>query len=331
LRIFRHAEDRLPVAAIGLLFLIDVSIYTMVDAWAWLAAWTIVGIVIKAHVCAFNHHHQHLTLMQVPWLNRALELVFALQTGVTSHTWVLHHAVGHHVNYLDQSVDESRWQRRDGTPMGALEYTLSVALTAYPRALRVSRRFPRYRRVFLSMGLLTLAVLGALVYARPVPALFVFVLPMLCSVLLTSWATHSHHSGKATSSHFEACNNIVHRGYNLLTGNLGYHTAHHYKPGVHWSKLPALHAQIAHLIPADCYLTPGFPWRLTQTQSRSPDTTPLAEAGAWATAPRLLILTALSGCAVSDNTSAVGTGGAPPPVGESTAPSPYSDAVLRDG
>lgn len=69
----------------------------------------------------------------------------------------------------------------------------------------------------------------------------------------------THHAGKQTSSHFVASNNILHRGYDRLTGNLGYHTAHRYEPGVHGSELPALHDAIAHRIPADCYLSPGSP------------------------------------------------------------------------
>jgi fatty acid desaturase len=270
-RIFRHPEDRAPVALISLLFAFDVWVYATVESWAWLVAWTTVGAVIKGHVCAWNHHHQHVATFE-PWvLNRLLEIVYALQTGVTSHTWVLHHSVGHHVNYLDQELDESRWMRADGTRMGELEYSLAVALTAYPRAYRVSARYPRYRRTFLAMAALTLSLVGVLTWARPLQALFVFVLPMAISLLLTAWATYSHHAGKPTGSHFVACNNIVHRGYNLLTGNLGYHTAHHYKPGVHWSKLPALHARIAHQIPDDCYLSPGFPWRLGQIAVPPPD------------------------------------------------------------
>ena len=279
MRAFRHPEDRIPVALIGLLFLVDVAIYLRVDAWPWLLAWTVVGAVIKAHVCAWNHHHQHVPTFEIAWMNRALEIVYALQTGVTSHTWVLHHTLGHHVNYLDQERDESRWKRDDGGTMGESEYSLIVALTAYPRAWEVSKRHPKHRKVFVAMAVVSFALVAALVWARPVPGLFVFVLPMAISLYLTAWATYSHHAGKPTSSHFEACNNILHRGYNVLTGNLGYHTAHHYKPGVHWSKLPALHASIAHKIPDDCYLTPGFPWRILQGKAPAPPSERPADPG----------------------------------------------------
>ena len=51
----------------------------------------------------------------------------------------------------------------------------------------------------------------------------------------------------------------MHRSYNVLTGNLGYHTAHHVKPKLHWSKLPEFHASIADRIPPHLYQEPFFP------------------------------------------------------------------------
>lgn len=276
MQIFRHEADRLPIVLITLFFACDVAVYATVDSPAWLAAWVLLGLVPRGGVCAFNHHHQHLPVFRSPLLNLALDLVYGLQTGVTSHGWVLHHSLGHHVNYLDQSKDESRWKRGDGSRMNEVEYALVVAGTAYPRMWKVTRRLGKHTRVFVGMMALTLAVLAALVAMRPVPGLVVFALPMTLMLFHTAWATYSHHAGKKTSSHFVASNNILHRGYNILTGNLGYHTAHHYRPGVHWSELPALHDSIARRIPADCYLCPGMPWNLAQRVVGPPPGMPFA-------------------------------------------------------
>ena len=276
MRLFRHREDRLPVTLIAALFACDVLVYAFVDSTPWLVVWMLLGIGPKGAVSAFNHHHQHLSVFRVPLLNRVLEVVYGLQTGIMSHGWVLHHSLGHHVNYLDQRVDESRWRRDDGTRMNELEYSMVVGATAYARVLQVARRTGKHLRIFVAMSMLTLSIVAALVAWRPVPGLVVFLAPMVIMLFYTAWATFTHHAGKKTSSHFVASNNILHRGYNILTGNLGYHTAHHYRPGVHWSQLPALHDSIAHKIPADCYVTPGLPWNLKQEVVGPPPGMPFA-------------------------------------------------------
>lgn len=275
-QLFRHREDRVPVGLIAAFFACDVLAYGFVDSPALLLLWVMVGFIPRGAVCAFNHHHQHLTVFRSALLNRLLELVYGLQTGIISHGWVLHHSLGHHVNYLDQRADESRWRRADGTPMNEAEYSLVVGGTAYARVWKVARRTGKYTGIFLVMGMITLAIVAALVAYRPIPALLVFVAPMTIMLFYTAWATFTHHAGKKTSSHFVASNNILHRGYNILTGNLGYHTAHHYRPGVHWSKLPTLHDSIAHEIPADCYVSPGMPWNLGQEVIGPPTGMPFA-------------------------------------------------------
>lgn len=277
MRMFRHPEDKLPVLAIGALFAVDVAVYLLVDAPVLLFAWTLLGIIPKGCVCAWNHHHQHVPMFLKPVYNRAFELVLGLQTGITAHLWVLHHSLGHHVNYLDQHKDESRWQRRDGSVMGSFEYTLAVTFTSYWRAWVVGRRYPRARRVFAWMAVVSAAVFVALVAYRPLPGLLVFVLPAFISLVITSWATYTHHTENDTSSHFVASNNVIQRVYNLVTGNLGYHTAHHYKPGVHWSRLPRLHDDIAAKIPSSCYTSPGYPWRFFGAGWHPGDPTPVAE------------------------------------------------------
>jgi fatty acid desaturase len=261
IRFFRYPADRVRIAIFLAIFCVDIAVYLLVDHWALLLLYFGLGILPKASVCAFNHHHQHVLTFEQPWLNRLLEIVYGLQTGATTNAWVLHHSLGHHVNYLDPHKDESRWMRADGSKMGEWEYSWIVTLTAYPRAYAVGARYPEKRRQLVVWGLITLAIAAALVAYRPLPGLIVFVLAPLFSLWGTAWATYAHHAGRSTASHEVASNNMVQRLYNLWTGNLGYHTAHHTRPGVHWSQLRALHDELAPHIPADAYVEPGWPWR----------------------------------------------------------------------
>ncbi len=255
---FRFSADRVPVACILLFSLLDFAVYFAVDSVPVLAAYLLLTIVPKGCVSAWNHHHQHSKTFHSTPLNRVLEFFYALHTGVTTNLWVLHHVQGHHRNFLDQSKDESGWQRSDGTTMGPLEYTLTIFATAYQRGFKVGKKFPRLQRDFVLYGLLTVAGVAALCVYRPVPALFVFVLPMAIALAFTAWVTYDHHAGLDTDDEMAASYNNLSPVFNLFTGNLGYHTAHHHKQGLHWSKLPELHAKLADRIPPELIRDTAF-------------------------------------------------------------------------
>lgn len=251
--LFRHKEDRLPVIIISMLTVLDFILYFIVDNFFIFFCYFLVMLLPKGVICAWNHHHQHLFTFRNHALNRLLELAYALHTGVTTNLWRLHHVLGHHLNFLDQEKDESRWQRKDGTEMGVVEYTLDVALTAYPRGYSVGKRYPKQLKPFVIFSVITFIVVAALVWYKPAAGLMLFVLPMAASLLFTAYVTYEHHSGLDTQNEFEASYNNLNPVYNILTGNLGYHTAHHHKQGVHWSKLPELHASIESKIPGNLY------------------------------------------------------------------------------
>ncbi len=267
MNIFRYKADRFPTFCILSLTLLDLAAYFYVTNIYLLIVWAIFVITPKICICSWNHHHQHLATFHQQFLNRLLELAYSFHTGITTNAWVLHHVLGHHINYLDQKKDESRWMRKDGTTMGEIEYTLKVAVTGYFRALVVGKKHPKYQRGLISMGLIVLTLTALLLYHNWINALVVFVLPMVYGYLVTCWHTYCHHAGLDTKDHFEASHNIMHRVYNICTGNLGYHTAHHVKPGLHWSKLPEFHATIADKIPAHLYIKPCFPFSLIEDTS----------------------------------------------------------------
>ncbi len=256
--LFRHKEDRRIVAIAVALTALDFAVYfALSSAWMFAAYW-LVMFIPKGLIAPWNHHHQHCMTFRSPVLNRLLELSYGLHTGMTSNLWVLHHNLGHHVNYRDQTKDESRWRRKSGKKMGVVEYTFSVTFTAHYRAFQVGKRYPKHQRVFLTFTALTWALVAALLVYKPWAGFFVFALPMVFTVLYTSWVTYDHHAGLDSDDHMEASYNILNRWFNRLTGNLGYHTAHHYKPGLHWTKLPALHEQIKERIPAHLMVKSTF-------------------------------------------------------------------------
>lgn len=255
---FKHKEDILPVSLVLGLTVVDFILYFTVSSVTVLVSYWLLMLIPKGVICAWNHHHQHTMTFRSATLNRLLELCYALHTGATSNLWVLHHVLGHHKNFLDQIKDESRWARKDGKTMGALEYTLEVAGTSYYRGYQVGKRYPKAQKVYLTFTALTFILLAVLMWYQPLQGAFLFLLPMTISLLFTSWVTYEHHSGLHTENQFEASYNTMSHWFNVLTGNLGYHTAHHYKQGVHWSKLPALHEQIKDKIPAHLYRKSTF-------------------------------------------------------------------------
>ncbi|MCB1616057.1 MAG: fatty acid desaturase [Pseudomonadales bacterium] len=255
---FKYKADILPVTLILCLSFLDFFLYFTVDNTLLLCVYFLLMIVPKGVICAWNHHHQHTMTFHSVALNRLLEFFYALHTGVTTNLWVLHHVLGHHHNYLDQNKDESGWKRADGTVMGVVEYTVLIAATAYYRGFQVGKRYPKVQKAFIVFGVLTLLAVIALVAYKPVPALLLFVLPMIVSLLFTCWVTYDHHAGLDTEDPFQASYNITSRWFNIMTGNLGYHTAHHIKQGLHWSKLPAYHETIKEQIPQAFYRKSTF-------------------------------------------------------------------------
>lgn len=262
MKLFRYKADIIPTSLIIGLFLFDLAFYFYVDNIYVLISWMVLGLGPKACICSWNHHHQHLATFNYLIPNRILELIYAFHTGITTNAWVLHHVLGHHINYLDQEKDESGWKDSKGNRMSALIYTFTIAITGYFRAYQVGKKHRKFQKTFLSMGFFTIILLAIMFYYNWLNTVIIFLVPMLIGYIVTCWHTYYHHSGLESESHFEASYNIMHKWYNIFSGNLGYHTAHHTKMGLHWSKLPDFHKKIEDKIPKHLYKQACFPFTL---------------------------------------------------------------------
>jgi fatty acid desaturase len=133
--------------------------------------------------------------------------------------------------------------------MGRVEYTIDLVLNHQLDIIRIGRQYPKYFRPFLLMKLPLWSILGLALFHDPVNAVLCILLPGFLTLVHTSWATYEHHAGHHPTSHYDASFNITNPVYNYMTCNLGFHTAHHKRPGIHWSLLPELHESIKDRIP----------------------------------------------------------------------------------
>ncbi len=252
--ILKYKADRGPVAYSVAVFVLRLAIWAL--AAPLICAISVLPLALLGmFIAPINHHHQHVNSFRAPWLNRLYDLLLALQCGIGPYGWVLHHNLGHHANYLNQPPharpDESRWTRADGTQMGRLEYSIDLLLNHQLDMFRVGLRHPKQLRYFLLMKLPLWGLLGVGLWLRPLETVLVFLLPAFLTLFHTGWATYEHHAGLTPNDHFDSCRNRDNRIYNVMTGNLGFHTAHHQRPGLHWSLLPKLHEEIRDKIPEE--------------------------------------------------------------------------------
>jgi len=256
--LLRYQADRAAVAYVLSTFALRIGLWW--GATPMVAAIAVLPLFFLGILAApLNHHHQHVNTFRSRTLSRVYELVLALQTGAGPYTWVLHHNLGHHLNYLHQrpnsSPDESAWTRTDGSAMGRFEYSFRLFFSHHIDIYRVGKKYPRIYRAHLLMKIPLYALIALGLWLRPENMILVFLLPAGLTLLHTCWATYEHHAGLPTTSHFEATTNREHALYNVMSWNLGYHTAHHVQPGLHWSELPRFHEELRDQIPKERILT----------------------------------------------------------------------------
>jgi fatty acid desaturase len=245
----RHPVDVFPVAVMGAVFAVQLAIFLCVDSPLRVTVAVALLFPIQVNFAGMCHNHHHLNTFRQRSLNRAFEVMMFLQLGMLPYGYTLHHNIGHHTHYMDPERDPNRWRREDGSTMGPWEFAWVLFLRMYPTVIRIGRNHPVIFRKFLRMFWVCMAVLASLVAIDPVNALLVFVAPLPPALYLQAQATYYQHAGLFERDPLLASRSALDPLYNLRTGNLGYHTAHHLRPALHWSRLPEFHAEIASRIP----------------------------------------------------------------------------------
>ncbi|MBL8005266.1 MAG: fatty acid desaturase [Candidatus Kapabacteria bacterium] len=212
----------------------------------------IVYLFFSISVSVIAHNHNHLPIWKKRWMNIFTDYYITLFYGFPAFGWVPTHNKNHH-RYNNREGDYTLTYRySEENNIGILLTYPSVSgyhqqkpIRDYLRQLYHSNRNTFYVAIFQYVALgLQYAIAFWLDWQK---ALLFVVIPQqvaLFTVLIFNYIQHVHANEESEWNHSRNFVGIL----NLMLFNNGYHTVHHEKAGMHWSKLKEEHERIQHNI-----------------------------------------------------------------------------------
>jgi fatty acid desaturase len=208
----------------------------------------------------------HLHIHRPFFFNRTLNIIFDLlmgfSTGMMASNWRIQHLYGHHLGHDYMFRFEHGWELDRYSPTGAILFSLRSMLPtfvgpiieAFKRGILKEDMLPiNYRWAFIEQ-IMFIAVFAGLAIVSWKIAFFYLFPWYFATYFISRYVDYLNHYGciHESSDVFASSNNCVSKSFNLTTHNFGYHTAHHLRPGAHWTQLPTIHEGIKIYIPKNC-------------------------------------------------------------------------------
>ncbi len=261
----RHREDWRTVLWAFVFFpLVGFAPYVQPRLIPWL-----LPVTLYFGFCAgvFSHNHNHSPTFKSRKMNAFFSAWLSVFYGFPTFAWIPTHNLNHHkfVNKAGDATITWRYSKKNTWLIASTYYYVSAywqggVIKEYIAKAKATNP-SLYRQINAQYatlagvqgGLLALAIAlhhdtwwrGPLVwfFGFGVSAMFAN-----WSMIFVNYIQHVH--ADPWSEHNHSRNFLSPLG-NWLVFNNGYHTAHHESAGLHWSKLPAAHAKIGHLIHPD--------------------------------------------------------------------------------
>lgn len=242
----RHAADVRTLAIVASYYLSTLLVWTFAPLDPWALPLTLLLGWMSWLVATITHNTVHCPIFRARWANQLMQVVLTLGYGHPVSAYVPGHNLSHH-RYTQQAEDvmrttkvRYRWNLLNG---------LLFVPTVIPAILKNDRAFiramrherPRWFRQLRRETAVFVGVNLALIALDWQRFLLFWYAPHVMAAFGIIGINFAQHDGCDEGHPYNHSRNFTGPFLNWVTCNNGYHTVHHMRPGLHWSKLPVAH------------------------------------------------------------------------------------------
>lgn len=225
--------------------------------WLWLPPACALAFV----ACVVKHNHLHRRTFRRRGFNAAFGVALSLLTGHPATAIITAHNLRHHrhnnteVDWVRCSLVRFRWNWLNLLVFPFASVAAMRAAKASDLAAWRERHPTLYRQALLERAALY-GLLAALLLVDGQATLRALVVPWLFGQWGIVTINLLQHQDCDPASPYDHSRNVTGALVNWFVLNNGFHTAHHLRPSLHWSRLPAFHREV--VAPR---IAPGFDHR----------------------------------------------------------------------
>lgn len=216
----------------------------------WLFFGVVYVVLSNLHLNGSMHYHIHRPMFKSGILNSLYEYLCSIPNLVSFEAYKFIH-IEHHKYTNDRLVNGrvgdpvSTYRRGNGKEESFWKY---VIYSSYRDNFFSSDLFPKKDTTdwakFKVQNLLGIVALAAVILINPLFGICYIAAIFLSTVVNAALSFNEHHKAMDHEDPSKDSVSCYNKLYNFLFFNTGYHQEHHYRPGVHWTKLPDLTKQL---------------------------------------------------------------------------------------
>ncbi len=261
-KILRYQIDIFSVIAVITAVLVQFLAYWY--RWPWYSLALVIMLMRTSHLA--EHNHAHLPIFHNRFLNESIGWLMFLNCGIPLQSYREQHVHVHH-QHLGTAGDWTSPWTYQGTifptkPVNKIYYlmTFMVASMLECAFIYIKKPLSKSTRYFT----ISMIIVGIIMIALAMHDFFNFTLyyaiPWIITYIYLALASWKQHVGCEYTSVYTTAINDFNIDSRELGFNIGYHTAHHWYPHLHWSLLEKFHdTYLAPHVPSNYYTPIWFP------------------------------------------------------------------------